>query len=150
MAAVTTPSLRTTDAASPPMPPIPRIFILVPPSHVHHILQRLPFAEPLELLRGRTSWRRRSQSAVWSAQCGDSSTLSILYSGLSAGSGSTEVTSSPAPLIRPLSSARIMAGSSITGPRPTLMITPLGFMAANSASLIMLLVSAVSGAAATT
>ena len=38
----------------------------------------------------------------------------------------------------------------MTGPRPTLMMTALGFMAAKAASLIMWWVSAVSGAATTT
>ena len=47
-------------------------------------------------------------------------------------------------------SALTIAASSITGPRPTLMMTASGFIAANSASPIMPRVSAVNGAATTT
>ncbi len=47
-------------------------------------------------------------------------------------------------------SARTMAAWSMTGPRPTLMITRVGFMAANSLSLIMWWVSAVRGRETTT
>jgi hypothetical protein len=55
-----------------------------------------------------------------------------------------------APLILCSESALIIAPSSITGPRPTLMITALGFMAANSLVPTSLRVSAFSGAATTT
>mmetsp|Transcript_37333 Transcript_37333/g.68891 ORF Transcript_37333/g.68891 Transcript_37333/m.68891 type:complete len:202 (+) Transcript_37333:134-739(+) len=77
--------------------------------------------------------------------CGVRMTLSIVYSGLSIGGGSTSCTSKPAPAMVPAFRAAIRSSSLMTGPRAVLIMKAVGFIFSKAALSMRCLVSALRG-----
>jgi hypothetical protein len=114
---------------------------------VHNVLQRLTLLKPAILLTKRSA---SPESA--SRTCGPPARRQQDIRAFTADvppSGSCSNTSNPAPLIRLAVSARSSAGSSMTDPHPTLITTAVGFITADTTSLVMCFVSSVNGAVAT-